>query len=804
MEQNDLYLLQTVPAYHMQIMLKARSAAQALATGKPFDDVPGDPTMLEVQELADYLFEPESCRELLHTLSDPEVKVLRELVICGGRANSRDLALYLETFGSPFLSVATQVGDKHGTGPTRNPSMAGALSNPSLYPTPHPHGAFEQALHHLLVLGLLFWGKQTNFVGRDYANGVYDGVLIVPHTIRELVRQEWQLVDTQQLPLLAAEELPGEGIYTFQRALYLYWSLVAGMRDGLPLVSSHLLSRAALRQVIEQLAPCGKFLHDLSMELIHTESDAPPLLFLRLLLMKLGLLIERNNALYAAPAQDYFALPLAVRAWRCFHLWQETTFWNELVFLPEVVVRPGPGLLEAAHEEVVHARQQVIEHLWLVECEQLYPLARFVARMKLRVPYLLFPRQYGARAERYSMGSNPYGWDFRLRRGWLTHREGWHMVEGGFIRAMLTGPLYWLGVIECEGEGASSSFRLTRAAGLLASETMPDLLDPPWGRLVVQPNFDLVALAPIAERLLIELDRFAERASLEHIAQYHLSKASVIRAIQQGLTAATIQQLLIQSAGNALPQNVQYSLTEWERQARRIEVWRAATLLEVDDPALLDELSADPQAGAWLLRRLAPTLIEVSTRHLAHLQELLWQREYLPALTSATQHQDLLDGAPLPTSEAQWILLPDGLLQPRYALPNLYLAIELERVTQLDEASGWRRITSQALQKALNSGLALTQIIRFLQTYCVNGIPGSFLVRLKLWGQGYSERPSLTVEAAPLLSLSAQVLQDLLADEEIGALLGQSVAPETRVVHVAQENMELLKQLLQERGFEVL
>ncbi|HXR65033.1 MAG TPA: helicase-associated domain-containing protein, partial [Ktedonobacteraceae bacterium] len=120
-----------------------------------------------------------------------------------------------------------------------------------------------------------------------------------------------------------------------------------------------------------------------------------------------------------------------------------------------------------------------------------------------------------------------------------------------------------------------------------------------------------------------------------------------------------------------------------------------------------------------------------------------------------------------------------------------------------DTASAWRRITPTSLQQALASGLELEHIIRFLQQYCVNGVPGSFLVRLKLWGSGYSEAPAMHIEAAPLLSLSNQALQDILSDEEIGPLLSASIPAEKRLVRIEPTNLERVLTLLHERGFEV-
>jgi len=461
--------------------------------------------------------------------------------------------------------------------------------------------------------------------------------------------------------------------------------------------------------------------------------------------------------------------------------------------------------LDPAHEEVLHSRQTVVERMLCEQADVWCEFSTFIAHTKLHAPYLLFPRSYGPRTERYSMSSNPYGWDFRLRHGWLTHREGWHLVEGGFIRAVISGPLHWLGLVDINDERNPTAFRLARSILLVASAESSGIAEVlPAGRMIVQPNFELVALAPVSEALLISLDRFAERTGLEHIAQYRITKASVTRAIQLGLHAEDIQQALEQASAAEIPQNVQYSLVEWERQARRIELWQSATLFEVDDAALLDALFADEETRSLLGRRLAPTLAEVPYQQLSALQDALWQRDYLPALTAASVHDAPLGSADVSEYEAQWRLGENGLLEPLYAVLDLYLVKELERFSELDTGTGWQCITLASLQQACGAGLQLGQIIRFLQHYCEGGIPPAFLIRLKLWGGGYDGQSAIQVESAPLLSLSAQVLQDLRADGELQELLGAEVAQERRLVRVAPDKLERLVELLQERGFKVI
>ncbi len=814
MEQSDLSLLQSVPPYHLQAIVKARHLPYSFK-GQHINQLP-DPSSMTITEIAQFLFAPTSCRDALSGLAEMERSILSELVACGGRANSRDLALYFSRL--KVMTDHLQEDDRKSSSLSNNSAMSSKIPPqrqgvPLQYLTPHPHGLFEHAVHRLLLLGLLFWGKQTNVVGRDYASGVYDGVLIVPQTVMEAVNELWNTVEEIVPPTPGQDsgkdnndraanhiaESVSQNISTLQRDLYRYWSLVSTMREGMPLVNSRLLSRTALRQVVDQLSPAGATL----IEQIRTEADVPYLLFIRLLLMKLGLLSERRGTLCTMPADTFFSLPLLERARLCYRSWLDTTFWNELAYLPDVVARPGPMPLDPAHEEVVRSRRQVMERVLAEQVGVWHEFPTFIARTKLYTPYLLFPRQNGKRAERYTTGGNPYNWDFRLRRGWLTPREGWYLVEGGFIRAIVSGPLNWLGLANLDNQDHPDAFRLVPDITFITSETPSHIKEPSWGRLVVQPNFEVIALAPVSEALLLNLDRFAERIRLEHVAQYRLTKASVTRAIQAGLHAETIQQTLEQAAGGPIPQNVQYSLVEWERQARRIELWRGVTLLEVDDAALLDALFADAQTRPLFGRRLAPLLAEVLTDQLPAVQEILWQQDYLPALVSASLHDGLLESGRLPTREPQWRLQHNGLLQPCHAVLDLYLVSEVERITELDEATGWRKITPAAIQQACNSGLQLDHIMRFLQHYCEGGVPASFQIRLKLWGGGYEQQNTIEVEHAPLLRLSQQALQDIQADEELGKLLGMEVPRESRLVRVPPEALEHVVELLKERGFSV-
>ena len=289
MEHIDIELLQNVPVPHLQEILKARNISIKHTSS---DHAPS--SLFSPVEVAQMLFDRHALLKTLRSLDTFELQIVKELVACGGRANSRDLALYFATLASateslPARPVAHQqeYSAANTTAPSSRSHTYAALSGMSLstgsmplqYPAPHPHGLFEQAIRHLLLLGLLFWGKQTAFAGSDYASGTHDGVLILPEAVRAVVLDEWgtnepftsiikqasieehkdptgnseQSEESKNKNTLAEDAEYPEGMRLLQRSLYLYWSLVASQHDGLPIVSTGLLSRASLRHVIEQV-----------------------------------------------------------------------------------------------------------------------------------------------------------------------------------------------------------------------------------------------------------------------------------------------------------------------------------------------------------------------------------------------------------------------------------------------------------------------------------------------------------------------------------------------------------------------
>ncbi len=152
------------------------------------------------------------------------------------------------------------------------------------------------------------------------------------------------------------------------------------------------------------------------------------------------------------------------------------------------------------------------------------------------------------------------------------------------------------------------------------------------GRVVVQPNFEVIAYPPLTAPALLLLDTCAQRETLDVIARYRLTRPSLAVARAAGWAAADIAVRLQALCGAPLPTNVRVTLDDWERHVERVSIVEGVTLLEVRDAPLLDALLADRACAGWIERRLTPTAALVAGESAGAVRAWLLRRGELPAM----------------------------------------------------------------------------------------------------------------------------------------------------------------------------
>ena len=422
----------------------------------------------------------------------------------------------------------------------------------------------------------------------------------------------------------------------FQRDLYLYWQ-VAHTSGGLPLTTRGYVTRSALRRVRARL-----FAPDVAPGLPIQQADTAEvedasLFFLRRLLERLGLLRatpDRSRLLATAHADiaRYVALPLAERLRLCARLWVAGGWWPDRL---DAHAEP-PRLMTPAPPRVALARRRLLQDLAASDQH---------TRLRIPAPSAPQPANTSRRKSAISKHATP------------AHALSATPNDTESQRAALLGPLTWLGIVALETPPANSeqppqgrepvAYRTTPVAVFLGQpkddnsptpgEGEDSALVERHGRVVIQPNFTIVAYPPLTAPELLLLDSCASEASFERAASYQLTRTSIVRARQYAYDVVDLRRRLEALSGSPLPANVSTTLTDWTRQAERVRLSHDVTLLEVANAALLDALLADRAAIRWIDRRLTPTAALLTEEGTAGVRAWLLRRGELPALLTVAQ-----------------------------------------------------------------------------------------------------------------------------------------------------------------------
>ncbi len=385
--------------------------------------------------------------------------------------------------------------------------------------------------------------------------------------------------------------------------------------------------------------------------------------------------------------------------------------------------------------------------------------------------------------------------DSRGRSRALTMGIDWDLVEGAFIRAVVQGPLTWLGLLESQtGSRGAEMFALTPlgaqvldvagAPAQLAVAALPDHADA----LIVQPNFEVVVYEPEARaELLYQIDRFAERVTVDRLAIYRLSRESLAKGLQLGLRIDDVISLLETAARAPLPQNVAYTLCDWARQFEAVRWIRNASLLEAPDPATLDRWLATSRLGGLVERRVAPTV----------------------ALLTGAAPGDVSDvlrhlGADVRIVDANEPLTPCArvvgatTLRLDVAAANLFVRSALEEIADpVGESppSGYE-ITRESVRRALDRGLTAERILETLRRVIVGELPSHLRLRVRGWSDAIPP-----VEIGPVALLVApdpETLRDVRSDPAFSPDLITTISATAALVRL--EAVDRLRAELTSRG----
>ncbi len=302
--------------------------------------------------------------------------------------------------------------------------------------------------------------------------------------------------------------------------------------------------------------------------------------------------------------------------------WRDDPTWNDLCRVPSLVCDQATPWAN----DPVATRRALLALLARCPLEGWWSLNSFVAAVKDTHPD--FQRPDGDYASWYihDASSGDY----------LSGFDSWDQVEGVLIADLLTGPLYWLGIVETVAEKAAC--RLTGAGARfldLVADGVAEQLSPP---IIIHADFTVEVPPPASLYTRFQLERFAnalgpEAPSLRSqesggTLRYRLGATSLARALSRGIEVEQVLAFLQQAGERPVPANVVGQLRLWAGRFGQVHLEEVA-LLQVKSERMLKELSVLPETRHLLTKILSPTSALVHKRDLARLRKELRELGYL-------------------------------------------------------------------------------------------------------------------------------------------------------------------------------
>ncbi|MGC9357300.1 MAG: helicase-associated domain-containing protein, partial [Anaerolineae bacterium] len=380
-----------------------------------------------------------------------------------------------------------------------------------------------------------------------------------------------------------------------------------------------------------------------------------------------------------------------------------------------------------------------------------------------------------------------YSWDGTHQEKKVGLEQNLQKLETQAVLQLLDS-LVWLGVIVLGYRGRARAPQLLRLSPPAhAALTHQPYEEPPTqpGQIIVQPDFQVLALGPVAIATLIRIEEIAKREKIQPAAvSYRITRDSVYPALQSGQTVRDILGFLEEVTGQPVPQNVSRTLQEWGSQHERIVIRQDVLIFQTDTSEMLDDLLEDSELKNWL-HQVDDRTAWVHSDDAHRVEKRLEALEILPAFSRGPE-------ADLPKS----LCWEEEQLRSRHALPSLYVTGTVRRIAE-ERDEGWA-LTPESVRGAVTAGLEAPEIVSLLERMTGAPLPEVWEKRLKAWSGHYGE--AQTAHVRLLRVESPKVLRELRkSDRRLSRWLCPLEKGEGLAV-VRDDKWEQVVELLEEWG----
>ena len=482
------------------------------------------------------------------------------------------------------------------------------------------------------------------------------------------------------------------------------------------------------------------------------ETDNGYLFFLRRILREGQLLKYSPDGLVGADTKHKFwGMDSAERIQYTYKLWRDTTAWNGLRFLPSYyhgndITTPAPRGLTKARKNVLKYIKQLgsgwvstpalVDEIQNREYGFMFPTREF------RSSGYYYYSNYESRGTGntpYAYSNNPFGMGFDDIKD---EEDGWDKVEAAYINHIIAGPLYWLGLVDLGYRGAPDEadllankriggYRLTEyGEWLLAGGKKPKVDQQEGaGGIVLQPNFEILAMQPIPVDALMTLDAFARmKDSQQHVTTYEITRDSVYRGQQGKWPVPKILEFFKAQSKMPVPDNVRRTLEEWDALHNRVTIRRNVSLVNVADSAMTIAL-----AEKLPKTRAASDTVLLTDLAYQQLVNAVRKEGYLPLQTRRTNK----------SANNSIHIYEDGRIKFLHHVPSIFAAQMLADISiEVDPAhanGAHRQLIPAMLKGFTNAGAHFNELLGLLKRLSKEPLSSQLVLNLKAWTHYYGD-----------------------------------------------------------------
>jgi hypothetical protein len=312
-----------------------------------------------------------------------------------------------------------------------------------------------------------------------------------------------------------------------------------------------------------------------------------PIDFLIVLLREAKLISPKNEVL-AAQTKTYLENGRGKALFHLFQAWSASENLNELHLVPSIELVKSPD----NHPHL--SRSLLLELFSSMPGDQWFEVDDFISRMHDLQPDIL--RNTGEYDTWFI--KNKTSGEF------ISGYENWHLVESEYLRMMIKGPCFWIGLldlgktsegIDCFRRSTWSNAMFQQSAPEYQSIVIRDFHLDRTGQVIIDRNFP--------RDIRYQVARFCNWAGQKGNHYFlHITPDSLQRATAQGLKVQQFLTLLLKYGRKPLPANLLTAVENWDRAGIEAQI-SPVVLLRVKNPIILDLLTGSP-AKNYIRERL--------------------------------------------------------------------------------------------------------------------------------------------------------------------------------------------------------